>query len=244
MKTKSIGQTNIRQKLSSESGASILVALLLFLMCAMVGSVILAAATASMGREKLLDENDSENDSLKRYALSSAANILIAELGGNADPVQIDYPSAEDTDQEQSLQALREQMAGDILDANLNAEDSALRSWYERGDSEVLDVLAWMEKNPKESSMPKPEFDISLQGTGSDSASKGLAKDDYKVHAEASMDADFNLKFTLSLDSGEQLFVHFKTKSLILEKRLQTASNIDLKIWWDEGKIFRKDPTS
>ena len=65
----------IRQKLTSQSGASITYALLLFLVCAVVSSVVLAAATAASGRMSKAVENDQ-----RYYAVASAAELLRKKL--------------------------------------------------------------------------------------------------------------------------------------------------------------------
>lgn len=64
-------------KLRSRRGASITIALLLFLVCAVVGSVVLAAGTASSGRVSDLARMDR-----RYYAVASAAELLARELSG------------------------------------------------------------------------------------------------------------------------------------------------------------------
>ena len=61
----------MRAKLNSEQGAALTFALLCFLVCAVVGSVILTAATAAAGRFAGLTEADR-----RYYAVSSAARLL------------------------------------------------------------------------------------------------------------------------------------------------------------------------
>ena len=63
------------QKIKSDKGASIAVALVLFLVCAAVGAVILTAATASAGRFSKLSEMDQ-----RYYRVSSAAELLANQL--------------------------------------------------------------------------------------------------------------------------------------------------------------------
>lgn len=67
----------IRNKFISEDGASLAVALLLFLVCAVVGSVVLAGASASAGRLSQRRQLQQE-----RYALQSAAEMIRAQLAG------------------------------------------------------------------------------------------------------------------------------------------------------------------
>lgn len=59
------------KKLKSNSGASLSLALLLFVVCAVVGSVILAAVTASSGRMSELAKMDQ-----RYYSVTSAAELL------------------------------------------------------------------------------------------------------------------------------------------------------------------------
>jgi hypothetical protein len=67
----------MRRKLKSENGASLALALLFFVICAMVGSVVLAAATAAAGRIANLQKSDQA-----RYTLESAADLIESQLTG------------------------------------------------------------------------------------------------------------------------------------------------------------------
>ena len=65
------------RKLKSNTGASIIMALLLFLVCAVIGAVVLTAGTAASGRVSGLTEMDQ-----RYYAVSSAAELLAREIKG------------------------------------------------------------------------------------------------------------------------------------------------------------------
>lgn len=67
----------IRQKLKSETGASITFALLLFLVCTMVSSVVIVAATTAGGRMSNLPDIDQ-----RYYAVSSAAELIRGAIDG------------------------------------------------------------------------------------------------------------------------------------------------------------------
>ncbi len=67
----------IVRKLRSGRGASLLAALLLFLVCSVIGIVVLTAATAAAGRASKLAENDQ-----RYFSVSSAAELLAQELSG------------------------------------------------------------------------------------------------------------------------------------------------------------------
>ena len=67
----------IMQKLRAQTGASITFALLLFLVCSVLCSVILVAATASAGRMARIRDMDE-----RYYAVTSAAEVLKGLLDG------------------------------------------------------------------------------------------------------------------------------------------------------------------
>ena len=62
-------------KMRSETGASLSIALLLFIVCAAIGAVVLTAGTAAGGRASRLAELDQ-----RYYSVASAADLLAKEL--------------------------------------------------------------------------------------------------------------------------------------------------------------------
>ena len=62
----------IKNKLRSRRGASLTFALLLFLVCAVIGSVVLTAGTAASGRMSQIAEMDQ-----RYYSVHSAASLLV-----------------------------------------------------------------------------------------------------------------------------------------------------------------------
>ena len=66
------------EKLKSSRGASLMMALLLFLVCAVLGSVVLVAGTASAGRFANLSKMEQ-----RYFAVNSAAELLRTELSGD-----------------------------------------------------------------------------------------------------------------------------------------------------------------
>lgn len=67
----------IQKKLSSRRGASLTFALLIFLVCAVVGSVVLTAGTAAAGRMSKITEMDQ-----RYYSVNSASKLLIDMIDG------------------------------------------------------------------------------------------------------------------------------------------------------------------
>lgn len=67
----------LKEKWKSTSGASLLLALLFFLLCAVTGSVVLTAASVSSGRLSNLKVNEQSY-----YTVSSAAKLLKNQMEG------------------------------------------------------------------------------------------------------------------------------------------------------------------
>ena len=78
----------LKQKLKSQTGASITFALLLFLVCAVVGSVVLTAGTAAAGRMSELAKMDQ-----RYYSVTSAAQLLRDTIEGKQVKVTQNYIS-------------------------------------------------------------------------------------------------------------------------------------------------------
>ena len=74
----------IKTKLRSRRGASITFALLLFLVCAVIGSVVLVAGTAAAGRLSKTAEMDQ-----RYYSVTSAAELLIDKIAGDDNSVTV-----------------------------------------------------------------------------------------------------------------------------------------------------------
>ena len=67
----------LRKKIRSRTGASLTFALLIFLVCAVVGSAVLVAGTAASGRMSKIAEMDQ-----RYYSVNSAARLLIELIDG------------------------------------------------------------------------------------------------------------------------------------------------------------------
>ena len=102
--------TRVQRKIEDRSGASLSVALLFFLVCAIVGSVLIAAASVSMGRMKGIEQGEQE-----RYAVDSAMELIAAKMQGGSvsfqasmdrKDVQIftEYDEDEDTTHEDKIE--------------------------------------------------------------------------------------------------------------------------------------------
>lgn len=78
----------IRNRLKSERGASITWALLIFMVCAVVGSAVLVAGTASAGRISKLAKNEQ-----RYYSVTSAVGLLRDVLEGDITTTRTDDAS-------------------------------------------------------------------------------------------------------------------------------------------------------
>lgn len=67
--------TRMKRKIKDRSGASLSVALLFFLVCAIVGSILIAAASVAIGRMKNIDQGEQD-----RYACDSAMNLIAEKM--------------------------------------------------------------------------------------------------------------------------------------------------------------------
>ena len=116
----------VKRKIKSETGASILIALLVFLIAAMTGSVILTSATVSSG---------AVNRCLQEYqdmaSLKSAASLISDELKEpvdvSTDDSQSPSPVSNDTLNKEGFHALQQYMA-DYVNANGEACDYRITS--------------------------------------------------------------------------------------------------------------------
>ncbi len=68
----------VKAKVHSQTGASLTFALLLFLVCAVIGSAVLVAGTAAAGRMSKIAESDQ-----RYYSVNSAARLVIDQVDGN-----------------------------------------------------------------------------------------------------------------------------------------------------------------
>ena len=79
----------MKNKIKSQRGASITFALLLFLVCAVISSAVIVAATAAAGRLSTMEEMDE-----RYYAVTDACELLCKRLDGKT--VTVQYTIKED----------------------------------------------------------------------------------------------------------------------------------------------------
>ncbi|SHK26285.1 hypothetical protein [Hespellia stercorisuis] len=110
----------VGEKIKSTSGATILLALLFFLMCAMAGSVVLAAGTASSGRIAGLRE-----DEQAYYNVTSAAKVLRDSMEGEVFAYySTKAPSSDETD---NTYDYNQKPSGQFADLLKNAAETVFK---------------------------------------------------------------------------------------------------------------------
>lgn len=136
----------IRAKLGSRKGATILFALFFFIVCAVIGSIVLTAATAAAGRMK-----DVREINKRYYAVNSAADVLAHELDK---PEMKAVIKKEDVQTGAALEAgtfnlsspeISGALAG-ILFRNVNPDGSTLLKWklmHSDDDKDPLNARLW-----------------------------------------------------------------------------------------------------
>lgn len=83
--------TRVQRKIINRSGASLSVALLFFLVCAIVGSILIAAASVAMGRMKNIDQGEQD-----RYACDSAMELIAEKMQGGEISFEAEMPLSAD----------------------------------------------------------------------------------------------------------------------------------------------------
>ena len=186
----------IKKKLRSRTGASISYALLLFLVCAVLCSVLLTAATASSGRMSQIAETDQ-----RYYAVTSSAELLKDMIDGKPVSVvkveQTEYKTTytdgnagspvQDGETIVKTYIISDKKAGDIVDGDLidaNLIDSA------KIDSIQKDAAKNLYKSQ---SLSNRELNL----TSDFYSATGLDYDSLAVTAMENMGVDGNITLTV-----------------------------------------------
>ena len=169
--------SGIRKKLNSQRGASITFALLLFLVCAVVGSAVLVAGTAASGRMSRIAETDR-----RYYAVNSAARFLVETI--ESETLTIEETTAS---------------TGDSPDYTLNGEE------YNGGTSSSFPVdaavqLGYLGGTKITDSKTRSNFTIAFDGLDSEQAS-AVAVDIKQV-----LNPDGTMIFEISKGSDAQKY--------------------------------------
>ena len=178
----------LRTKLRSERGASISYALLLFLVCAVVGSVVLVAATSASGRLSGLAKADQ-----RYYSVTSAAE-LIRDLYDGAEASAAREEITETITPYTYSGGAKTPVPGGS-ETHLYIDGTEFRTGY-RPDTLIRDAVY-----NRHFADPAPKYpvikDLSLDANSSDAAFEGVS-----VQGEAALLEDGSLSVTIRSKSA------------------------------------------
>ena len=122
----------VRRKIESQKGASITFALLIFLVCAVVSSVVIVAGSTSAGRMSQIAEFDQ-----RYYAVTSAAKLLKSDIDGKT--LVVTYvEETEDGALKRVYHALYDGEETERSPDTILADASKLLTQYFNGDIETI----------------------------------------------------------------------------------------------------------
>ena len=201
-------KNRILNKLRSRTGASISFALLLFLVCAVLSSVIIAAATAAAGRMSKIAETDQ-----RYYAVTSAAEALTDLLDGKTvSIVEVTTTTIETTytdgvagtpvpgTTETKTYIVADKKASQISESDYKAADGSDISarLLKTGDSaNTAFVDDSIPVDAAKNASEKTALSKELKLTSAFSSAAGLDYDALAVTIKEAVDADGNITLTL-----------------------------------------------
>ena len=204
-------EQGIYKKMKSQRGASLPLALLLFLICAMAASIVLSASTAAAGRASQLAETDQAY-----YSVTSAVNLFRDELtgaDGQGHPVTVavKYSSAAGTGSPYQVLVstdgtvsygtynLLEREAVNLLLGNSAKDNNAAQTiaqGYFATKGNWADWPSWDSLNAPTDLSHALHFDLQHTSTDIDTS-------ELNIKVEANIDGDGNLVLTFSKTSDE-----------------------------------------
>ena len=213
----------MKKKLRSQSGASLILALLLFLVCAVLGSVVLTAGTAASGRLSELASMDQ-----RYYAVTSAVGLLKNELDGKtvtivrtktvketydssteeyscgAPEYAVFNPDSPSMKNLSNLSYLTEQTVHFLFGAAIPTDCTQKQCW---------------EASFNSSGKTFPEMQYTLSMSGSPPA--GVTANDLKVNVKSKMDPHGGITLTVSNAEGDS---KYSIKVILVPSVYETTS--------------------
>ena len=207
----------MKRKLKSERGASITWALLIFLVCAVVGSAVLVAGTASAGRMSKLGENEQ-----RYYSVTSMAELLRDVLGQQVAVTRVPSPDGDNPP------------ATYVDDKNATFNDNVIKALI----NEMMDWIGTDSYWDKDNIAIKNPLTIPLEirgGTGLSDAVSG-AKASLTLYPDGTITADVSkdgfamrLSFSMQRTSSSNASGGAETKTDTFYWVLTEARTVDSK---------------
>lgn len=180
-------------RLKSEDGASLVAAILFFVLCGVGASVILAASSASAGKMQQVPAADQ-----KRFAVESAAAFLRDELADQANIVKIREVMVEDSREED----VQDDVDWYYVGPKKNLQNESTWQSFGAGNSESLldSMIRELYVPMTESSgaehgaaenIPEKTVTLSVQKEGKESSTRSL--DQLSSSVRISMNADYQI---------------------------------------------------
>ena len=211
-------ETTLENKIKDTSGATILLALLFFLLCALAGSVVLAAGTAASGRMAGLTASQQSY-----YSVTSAAALLESEIEGQA--LSIDAYSSNGGVEVFSYQGEPEGELAEVLKA---LAEQVYKNQYLTANGDTKEALKSI------------TMEITPEGSWSDTKSQ-------KVNAELTMDDSYELTisfrtedttgYSCKLTVPAALLQNYKEGTRLSGEEQQKVYTTSLV--WNDGTIQR-----
>lgn len=256
------------KRLKSENGASLVAALLFFVLCGVAASMILAAASASAGKMQQVPVTDQ-----KRFAVESGAAFLRDELSDSKTAVKItDVRVVDSREEEPDYSEEYVYTGGETLD-----DDSILGSCIKQVYTSLAEEdgqngsFSEQEGNAQNGSSPETaeqDFTFSVQLTQTDGTQTNIKDlDQLQTAAHLTMDPQYNITVDISVhDRGMTIRktgvteadccakVHvmkwkrkkntkkqMRTGDVISEWTITTTTRIT-QIYWERGMIEKTHP--
>ena len=250
-----IYKLSVRGVLGNESGASLVAAILFFVLCGVGASVILAAASASAGKMKKVPEADQ-----KRFAVESAAGFLRDELKDSRNTIKITEKKEKDSrDETPDYQTpVYTYSNGTALDDTKNILDSCVEQiYYSFPEEDDPDT------EPCESA--QQEFLLSVQ---KQSGTDTLHYDQLETKVDFVMDSDYKITAVISDNQTDDAHPEDRCERILtVPSKVQVDEDVDVKdyeetdengdvtaewtvttttrtttIYWERGTIGRTHP--
>lgn len=200
----------LKQKLKSQTGASITFALLLFLVCAVVGSAVLVAGTAAAGRMSKVAEMDQ-----RYYAVNSAARLLMDQVAGDKNTVTV----IKVTDRSTSTDRY----------TLMDAEGKEIKIETTTPKLSICQEAAfWLTNNPTKTRIGDDKLSLSLKTTASEENAADLEK--------LNVDIEETIKIPEYAEDARELVFLIKSKSDATKKDDQYS--LELKCNLTKSEVF------
>lgn len=191
----------LKRKLNNQKGASITWALLIFLVCAVVGSVVLVAGTVAAGRMSKLAESDR-----RYYAVTSTAGFLRDALGQKVTVDRTAYYTSSGVSYEI---AFKDESGNTLSDNILKELIKYLMEWKEPANSPTTDSSLFWEN--KDSVKPPETKELVTELTSGNPKISALLNDEKSKITVSKLELNDSGAFqlTVSSEDGYSLLLNF-----------------------------------